>query len=404
MTGYVGKRSMSSKPLRIGIVADLVEEGWPSMDLVAEVLMTELARPGSPVTPVLLRPEFRSRVGRWMSTDNGRARTIDRIINRFHDYPRWLRARREAADVFHLIDHSYAHLVDELPAGRVVVTCHDTDAFRPLVHDGLRESRLPHRMVRRVLTGLRHADIVTCVSETTRRDLVGTGLVPLEHTEVVLNGVHPSCSPAPDAAADNAARALLGPVTSPELLHVGSTIPRKRVDVLLRAFKAVVSDRPDVRLVRVGGPFTPAQERLASELGITSQIVVLPFLERPVLAAVYRRAALLLQPSEREGFGLPIVEAMACGTPVVATDLPVLREVGGDAVSFVSLEDIQGWQIAIEQLLDQRSRQPAAWESRRTAAISRAAMYSWARFAQQMTGLYARLAEGNRAEAALAAR
>ena len=395
---------MSSTPLRVGIVADLVEEGWPSMDLVAEVLMTELARPGSPVTPVLLRPPFHPRVGRWMATDNGRARTVDRIINRFHDYPRWLRTHREAADVFHLVDHSYAHLVDELPSGRVVVTCHDTDAFRPLVHDGLRESRLPHRMVRRVLTGLRHADIVTCVSETTRRDLVGAGLVPLERTEVVLNGVHPSCAPAPDSEADNAAATLLGPPRFTDLLHVGSTIPRKRVDVLLRAFKAVASRRQDVRLVRVGGRFTPAQERLAAELGIAKQIVVLPFLERSVLAAVYRRAALLLQPSEREGFGLPIVEAMACGTPVVATDLPVFREVGGAAVSFVPLDDIEGWQTTVEQLLEQRRHEPAAWESRRDAAISRAAMYSWARFAQQMTGLYVRLAEGNRAEAVLAAR
>ncbi len=395
---------MNSKPLRVGIVADLVEEGWPSMDFVAEILMTELARPGSPVTPVLLRPEFRPRFGRWMAGGNGRARTVDRIINRFYDYPRWLRTRGDAADVFHLVDHSYAHLVDELPAGRVVVTCHDTDAFRPLVHDGLHESRLPHRMVRRVLTGLRHADIVTCVSETTRRDLVGTGLVPSERTEVVLNGVHPSCSPAPDPEADKAAATLLGPSRLTELLHVGSTIPRKRVDVLLRAFQAVASRRQDVRLVRVGGAFTPAQERLAAELGIAQQIVVLPFLERRVLAAVYRRAALLLQPSEREGFGLPIVEAMACGTPVLATDLPVFREVGGTAVSLVSLEDIHGWQAAIDQLLDERSRQPETWEGRRTAAISRAALYSWERFARQMTGLYARLAEGGRAEAVLAAR
>ena len=60
-------------------------------------------------------------------------------------------------------------------------------------------------------------------------------------------------------------------------------------------------------------------------------IVVLPFVDRATLAAVYRRAALALLPSEREGFGLPLVEALACGTPVVASDIPVLREVGGDA-------------------------------------------------------------------------
>ena len=65
-------------------------------------------------------------------------------------------------------------------------------------------------------------------------------------------------------------------------------------------------------------------------LGLGHNIRVLPFVDRPVLAALYRRASLVLLPSEREGFGLPLVEAMACGISVVASDLPVLREVGGD--------------------------------------------------------------------------
>ena len=176
---------------------------------------------------------------------NGRPLTIDRIINRFYDYPRWLTAETVRADVFHLVDHSYAHLVSALPRGRVVVTCHDTDAFRGLLGDGVSESRLPRRLARRVLDGLRAADIVACVSETTRRELVTLGLVPADRTEVVVNGVHPACSPRPDAAADRAAAAMLGPVRGPELLHVGSTIARKRIDVLLKVFHAIAATRAD---------------------------------------------------------------------------------------------------------------------------------------------------------------
>ena len=80
-------------------------------------------------------------------------------------------------------------------------------------------------------------------------------------------------------------------------------------------------------------------------------IVTLPFLDRRVLAAVYRRAALVLQPSEREGFGLPVAEAMACGTPVVASTVPALREAGGDGAIYCRVGDLRRLDGAVGALL-----------------------------------------------------
>ena len=92
-----------------------------------------------------------------------------------------------------------------------------------------------------------------------------------------------------------------------------------------------------------------------TRLGLEPHIIVLPFLERRVLAAVYRRAAVVLQPSDREGFGLPVAEAMACGTPVVASDLPPLREVGGAMASYCPVGDVEAWTSTVSELLDERS-------------------------------------------------
>ena len=144
----IGDHVTPKPSLRVGVVADLLEEGWPSMDLVADMLVAHLGEEDHAVETVLLRPAFRTRIGRLAGV-NGRPLTIDRIINRFYDYPRWLTAETVHADVFHLVDHSYAHLVSALPRGRVVVTCHDTDAFRGLLGDSVSESRLPRRLARR---------------------------------------------------------------------------------------------------------------------------------------------------------------------------------------------------------------------------------------------------------------
>lgn len=377
---------MTRTPLRVAVVADMIEEGWPSMDLVAEMLMKHL---DGPVTPVLLRPALRRRLG--LIATNGRAGTVDRVVNRFLDYPRWLRSQRHTADVFHVVDHSYAHLVNELPAGRVVVTCHDTDAFRSVI-DGDRTSRLPRRLVRRIADGMRNAAVVACVSERTRRDLVAAGLVPVERTEVIPNGVHESCSDERDPAGDAEADSLLGPRAAAEVLHVGSTVPRKRLDVVLDVFKGITEAIPDARLVRVGGPFTPEQTRHASALGIRDRVAVLPPLARGTLAAVYRRSSIVLLPSEREGFGLPLIEALACGTQVLVSDIDVFREVGGAAASYAPVGDVARWRATALSLLAERLAESPAWQERRQAGLARAGQFSWARGARRLADIYAAVA------------
>ena len=128
------------------------------------------------------------------------------------------------------------------------------------------------------------------------------------------------------------------------------------------------SARPDVRLTRVGGPFTAEQRVRARDLGVLDAIHVLPFVDRATLGAVYRRSALALLPSDREGFGLPIVEALAHGTPMVASDIPVLREIGSGAVTYCPVGGVSAdWVDTILRLLRERETDAAAWRARRTA-------------------------------------
>jgi glycosyltransferase involved in cell wall biosynthesis len=374
--------------LKVAVVADLIEEGWPSMDLVADMLMAHLGRDGVPVTPLLMRPSFRGGLPFWPgSRDDLRPPALERIARRFWTYPRWLR-RQGSADIYHIVDHSYAHLANELPAGRVVTTCHDTDAFRTLLHPEQRDSRLPAVLVRRVLRGLRRSAVVVCDSEAARVDIVESRLVPVERTVVVPLGVHPSCSAAPDPVSDQAAESLTGPAGSCDLLHVGSTAPRKRIDTLVEILARVARVRADATLWRVGGPFTAAQAARVEELGIAHRIRVLPFVNREILAAVYRRASLVLLPSDREGFGLPIAEALACGTPVIASDVPVLREVGGTAVEYCAAGDPAAWCDRVLRLLDERGTNASAWAARRAAGRARASLYSWSAYASSMEQLY----------------
>jgi glycosyltransferase involved in cell wall biosynthesis len=321
------------------------------------------------------------------------ANNADRLLNRYWDYPRWLRGQRTDFDLFHVVDHSYSQLVHEVPPERTLVTCHDLDTFRCLLEPE-QEPRPAwfRKMMQRTLDGLRRAARVVCDSTATYDQVLRYGLAPAERALVIPLGIHPAYSAEPDPVADAEARRLLGMVGGgPWLLHVGSTIQRKRIDVLLEVFASVRRKFPRARLIRVGGPFTAEQMELAQRLRVAKAITVLPFLTREVVAAVYRRAALVLLPSEREGFGLPVAEALACGVPVVASDLAVLREVGGEAATYCPVADTNAWDETIAALLDERQDDPIKWAQRRDEGLAQAAQFTWTEHARKLVALYQEL-------------
>lgn len=380
------------KPLRVGVVCDFREEGWHSMDLIADMLLDMLpVVSGDTIVATRLMPAMRRRFGRLpLIGDAPRVRLADRIAGRFRDYPRWLKERAGDFDVFHIVDHSYAHLVNVLPPARTVVTCNDVDALLPIL-PGYKGGFAPTKVLaRRIIDGLSRAQRIACISHATEEGLLESGRIVPERVSVVYLGVHPTCSRTPDPRWDAEIDRRLGPKRV-ELLHVGSTIPRKRIEMLLKIFREVLVVRPDIRLLRVGDPFTEAQVELARRLGVSDAIVQLPFLNRHELAAVYRRAALVLLPSEREGFGLPLVEAMACGTPVIASAVPSLLEVGGAAAAHCPLEDLRCWVSTTLEYLTQREDDPDGWEARRQQCLRSVGRFDWRQYAAEMTRIYQRV-------------
>jgi glycosyltransferase involved in cell wall biosynthesis len=378
-----------TRPLSVALCDDFAEELWPSMDRVAAMLDAELAHDTAQrVHARRVRPPYLRAATRLPMVGAASAATkVDRFLNRFWHYPRHAATLRDRFDVFHVVDHSYAHVALALPARRTVVTCHDMDAFRSVIEPAVDPRSAPFRsMTRRIAAGLRAAAHVVCDTAAIADALVDAALADAGRVSVVPLGVETrffsaGCSPQDDRV---------------DLLHVGSTVSRKRIDVLLRVIAGLARDIPSLRLVRVGDPLTPAQRELARELDISDRIVERHSIDESALEECYRRAAMVLQPSEREGFGLPLLEALASGTPVVASDLAVLREVGGDAAMFCPVGDVDGWVRTVGDLLRERANCPLRWRARQDTGRARARLFSWRRFADEMIGIYERVAGGAR--------
>jgi glycosyltransferase involved in cell wall biosynthesis len=373
---------------RVGLICDFVEENWPSMDLVAEMVFERLEREhASSFELARICPPLKRRFGRLPAIGKQRVfENADRLLNRFVDYPGSLKPLVRDFDLFHLIDHSYSQLVLDLPPARTVVTCHDLDTFRCV----LEPERYPRptwfrAMTKRILRGFQKAAHVVAVSSATRDEIVQFGLHPASRVTVISNGVHPAYSPVPDPADSQLARLLpIDPQRDAKegiwLLNVGSSMPRKRLDLLLRVVAEVRRDAPNVRLLRVGEALTAEQRELARQLQVDSAVVELGFLSRELLAAAYRRADLLVHTADAEGFGLPLVEAMACGCQVIASDIQVLREVGGTAAQYCQVGDIVGWKNAIIAATGQKQD--------REKAFANAARFSWSENAARTAQVY----------------
>lgn len=177
----------------------------------------------------------------------------------------------------------------------------------------------------RITARLAKVDHIVCVSHATKRDLLSYVDIPEDRVSVIHNAVFQPMEPAsPEACAELRDRLGL-PAGAPLILHVGRNWYKNRETVLEVAAR-VRETRPDVQLVMVGA-LTPALEAQAERLGLGPALHVIERIERADMATLYTTAAVLLFPSHYEGFGLPVLEAQMCGTPVVCSDRGALPEV-----------------------------------------------------------------------------
>jgi glycosyltransferase involved in cell wall biosynthesis len=379
----------------VGVVADFAEEDWRSMDLVADMIVTGVSRFGKGAfSAAQIRPEFTPRasrlpfVGRRKSVVN-----LDRLINRFCDYAAHIRQRRSGFDLFHVIDHSYAQLVHELPAERTVVTCHDLELFRCLIGEDSRPAWF-RVMASRVLRGMQKAAHVIAVSDCVRNDLIRNGLIEAPRVTCIPNAIHPDFSSQPRPTADDLCEAILrraGYRGGPILLNVGTIVARKRIDLLLRIFAELKKENEPVWMVRIGTELDAPLAGMAAQLGISSSILQFSCVDRDLLAAMYRRAAFLVHTSQAEGFGLPLAEAFACGCPALVTSIPPFQEVAAEAGEYCELEDIAAWTSAASRLLAESKANSEEWRKRQNRCINRAAKFTLPAHILQTMVLYDRV-------------
>jgi glycosyltransferase involved in cell wall biosynthesis len=250
----------------------------------------------------------------------------------------------------------YQHALPLRPVGRTVLTVHDL-SFEREPELMPRGDRLVFKTV--VPRSARKADHVIAVSDRTKDDLIDLYDVQEERITVIPHGVDPAFTPG-------------GGDTEGYLLFVGAVQRRKDPRAALEAAKEL-----RMQLVIVG----PEKEAtLASELRRLGADVR-GYVEKSELAWLYRGAAALVVPSRYEGFGLPVLEAMASGTPVVAAPDPALVEVAGDAAVYADQGDLSG---AILHALDRR-------RELREAGILRASRFTWAEAARRTVEVYREL-------------
>jgi glycosyltransferase involved in cell wall biosynthesis len=265
-----------------------------------------------------------------------------------------------------------------------VVTVHDLSFVR------LPEVLPPAK--RAYLTALcrasaRQARRVIAVSTQTADDLMNAFALPASRIVVVPNGVGAEFCPATAEAAE-AFRRRMG-LPERYLLYLGTLEPRKNLEALIAAYarwRRSARGDDDVALVIAGGKGWYFDTIFAAvrEAGVEAQVHFPGFLPAAELPDWYRSALGFVYPSRLEGFGLPVLEAMASGTPVITSSTPALLEVGGDAVLAAPADDIDALADAIRLLMGQ----PALRAELSARGLRRAEGYSWARTARETLAVY----------------
>ena len=270
-------------------------------------------------------------------------------------------------------------------AAPVVVTIHD---LIPLLLPAYRGDWRVQAYMRLVAASARRAAVVLTDSEASRRDILAHLRVSPERVRTVYLAADEAYRPQPPAAVE-AVRQRLG-LPPRYVLYLGGFDARKNLQGVFAAFARVAARVPDARLVVAGRlpardtPFTPDPRRLAREAGVEDRTVFAGWVDEADKPALYAGADVFLFPSRYEGFGLPPLEAMACGTPVIASDAASLPEIVGDAGLLYQPDDWAGMGEGLLAILTDAAMRAALAEK----ALAQARKFSWARTAEETLRAY----------------
>ena len=371
-------------PLRLAVVADalLVEMGGVPRSVLG--VTAELAKLDPDALDVTVVAARRPASINGLPFRRSRAPRVPSLPNALFALQR----------PFVLRDFDVVHYMDSRPPldfalGRVptVITQHGFAALMFGDDYVARKDRLVNGALLRIAPG---ADLTLTASESERSELLARSPIPPERVVAIHHGVdHDRFAPPADREhARSAVRAAFG-VDKPYLLYVSNHQRKKNTERLVEAFAQVARQLPDVALVMTGrhGSTFPLVLELIERHGIRDRVHVLGHVEDEALPHLYGAAAAFTLPSLHEGFGLPALEAMACGTPVVAANVYALPEVCGAAAELVDPYDVDDIARGLLRVLADEARAAQLAE----LGIARAAEFTWRRSAERHLECYRRL-------------
>ncbi|MSQ43879.1 MAG: glycosyltransferase family 1 protein [Chloroflexi bacterium] len=285
-------------------------------------------------------------------------------------------ARSRARPVLHSPDHVCPEPLSVWGARQwaTVVTVHDLSFLRvPYTHSV--ESRRYYSGIHRTV---RTAERIICPSQATAADLLDMTTADSSRIRVIHE--------APDPRYVEVGPAFRSVDTQrPYILTVGSIEKRKNIKLLIEAIATMSpAERPDVKIVGSPGSAYEDCVKEVSRNSLTNRVEFLGRVSTEMIASLYRGAAAMVYPSLYEGFGLPVVEAMACGAPVITSTSSCLPEVAGDAAILVAPEDVDGLRDAILKVIGD----PSLASGMRARGLRRAASFSWERAATETVAVF----------------
>lgn len=356
-------------PTKITLIPSLPAEGWLSMNRHWQAMNSLTA--GYPQT------EFKFHCPlRYQDLLSNRSNRLRLALEKKILYPARIKMGARTG-IAHILDHSYAFLIPSVPKGvKTIVTVHDLLPLRE--SEGIGQAAVDR--FRRRVEFVKNADLILSDSIATKEDLVAIMDVQSDRIQVLPLGVSIPATTETEG---------LNPYPGTKfLLSVGGYMKRKNLDILPSVLSEVRKSHPLVKLIRVGEQLPSGLVAQFQNLCGSDALVELGRISDEKLSLLYGSAVATLVPSRYEGFGLPVIEAMARGCPVVCANATSLPEVGGDVALY---HEVDNPMEVAKQILRILNSEPEWLSQLKQRGKARAANFSWEVHFDRLLAIYREL-------------